>query len=129
MLNKRELATVLAALRLFQKTGDEVVRQMVHFAGGIEPLTKKQIDELCEKLNFEEPIKLEYSEAVDRVANKQIEEIHQYFKMVNTADANIAESLEATDETEACLEALGQLGWTVTRDKERENHYSQEEEK
>jgi hypothetical protein len=49
LLNPSELATILAALRLFQKQrgGPE---SMLQFAG-IKPLTDKQIDTLCERIN------------------------------------------------------------------------------
>jgi len=52
-LNDQELATVLAALRLFQQHRDEAVG-CVHFCAtkdSPQPLTDEQIDELCERLN------------------------------------------------------------------------------
>lgn len=56
-LSRRELATVLAALRLFQATPtippqiDELASDCQTF----EPLTADEIDELCERLNCGEP--------------------------------------------------------------------------
>ena len=53
-LNDRERATVLAALRYWQ---DEMsphapaATYPEHFAGGVEPLTAGEIDDLCERLN------------------------------------------------------------------------------
>jgi hypothetical protein len=47
-LSKRDLATVLCALRLFQRYGERQCSE--HFAG-IEPLSNEEIDELCERLN------------------------------------------------------------------------------
>lgn len=71
MLNKRELATVLAALRNFQATttdadGEEFIPQDLrgHFrAEGdgfaqIDPLSNGEIDALCERLNCAEPAQL-----------------------------------------------------------------------
>jgi hypothetical protein len=48
-LNERELATVLAALRIFQRDPDPT---MEHF-DEVEPLSADEIDELCEELNTE----------------------------------------------------------------------------
>lgn len=53
-LNERELATVLAALRLFQRTdsahsGPE--NDIASNGGAIEPLSNAEIDDLCERLN------------------------------------------------------------------------------
>ncbi len=50
----RELATVLAALRLWQRAlmkDPAHVWHSEHFAGGITPLTAKEVDDLCERLN------------------------------------------------------------------------------
>ena len=52
-LNDQELATVLAALRLFQRHRVEAERS-IHFCAtrdSPQPLTNEQIDELCERLN------------------------------------------------------------------------------
>ena len=56
-LTKRELATVLAALRCWQ-SGDEIDsidRQMLKDIASdgktLKPLTKKEIDALCERIN------------------------------------------------------------------------------
>jgi hypothetical protein len=50
--NERELATVLAALRCFQDCASDAidVTAYPHF-DGVDPLTTKEIDELCERLN------------------------------------------------------------------------------
>jgi hypothetical protein len=52
----RELATLLAALRTWQRTVAEKHAQKLvsssQFEDGISPLTAKEIDELCERLNF-----------------------------------------------------------------------------
>lgn len=53
-LTDSELATVLAALRYWQ---DEMSPHACataypeHFAGGVEPLTSREIDDLCARLN------------------------------------------------------------------------------
>ena len=55
-LNYAELATTLAALRVFQRLrahdGDLCIEQMDHVVD-VEPLTDEQIDNLCERLNME----------------------------------------------------------------------------
>lgn len=48
--NKKELATVLAALRLFQEYEAVPDNQMDHFKE-VDPLSDSEIDELCERLN------------------------------------------------------------------------------
>ena len=57
MLNERELATVLAALRHWQqhiqRTGT-AVRDSSHFED-VEPLTPEEIDRLCQRLNTAAP--------------------------------------------------------------------------
>lgn len=52
-LNKRELATVLAALRYWQQDLDENEEPPIseHFFNSITPLTSDEIDELCDRLN------------------------------------------------------------------------------
>lgn len=53
MLTSRELATVLAALRYWQRdreSTDELIDGGEHFADQL-PLTAAEIDELCERLN------------------------------------------------------------------------------
>lgn len=55
-ITERELATVLAALRYWQQ--DLVINQdgpvsPDHFDDEITPLTGEEIDELCERLNYE----------------------------------------------------------------------------
>lgn len=53
--NERELATVLASLRIFQDECASIAR-MPHFEG-VEggPLSDDEIDALCERLNMDEP--------------------------------------------------------------------------
>jgi hypothetical protein len=51
MLSDRELATVLAALRLAQQDRAGL-ESMPHFED-VEPLSNEEIDELCERLNTE----------------------------------------------------------------------------
>jgi hypothetical protein len=52
----RELATLLAALRTWQRTvAEKQAQELVspsYFEDGISPLTAEEIDELCERLNF-----------------------------------------------------------------------------
>ncbi|ACB54293.1 hypothetical protein cce_4947 [Crocosphaera subtropica ATCC 51142] len=48
--NPRELATILVALRLFQRT-PSVKKQLLEYFEETEPLTASEIDELCERLN------------------------------------------------------------------------------
>ena len=53
VLTSRELATVLAALRYWQRdleSADEIIDGGEHFADQL-PLTAAEIDELCERLN------------------------------------------------------------------------------
>lgn len=50
-LNDRELATVLAALRLFQEQDADDRADSEYFAD-VKPLTDDQIDALCERLNL-----------------------------------------------------------------------------
>lgn len=51
-LTSRETATVLAALRYFQAEGTEAIKGMPQLEGeGLEPLTGRQIDRLCERIN------------------------------------------------------------------------------
>ena len=57
-LSDRELATVLAALRGYEKATDEAYRKYgEHFRHNdtptITPLTNAEIDDLCERLNTE----------------------------------------------------------------------------
>lgn len=52
-LNERELATVLAALRLAQQDPPELAH-MPRFNGGIAPLSDDMIDDLCERLNTDD---------------------------------------------------------------------------
>jgi hypothetical protein len=56
-LTARELATVLAALRHWQKAlpeSAEVYEDIATDDGRLEPLTVDEIDELCMRLNFGE---------------------------------------------------------------------------
>ena len=52
-MNKRELATVLAALRYWQRKLPIGAKPEADIAtdGGIEPLSAEEIDALCEKIN------------------------------------------------------------------------------
>jgi c-di-GMP-binding flagellar brake protein YcgR len=50
-LGKREMATILAALRHWQ-TVDQDTRKYAEQFLDIEPLTDEEIDELCFDLNF-----------------------------------------------------------------------------
>jgi len=52
-LNKRETATVLAALRYFQTQSTKSnLRGSLHFVNEkVDPLTNEQIDRLCERIN------------------------------------------------------------------------------
>lgn len=49
-LSKRELATVLAALRTFQKEEEAYRNAMPHFED-VKPITNEEIDTLCERIN------------------------------------------------------------------------------
>ena len=57
MLQSRELATVLAALRHWQATvlatGPEAALRFDHFDEVTTPLTPPEVDDLCEELNLE----------------------------------------------------------------------------
>jgi hypothetical protein len=53
-LDKREIATILAALRLWQETVNKHEEEPWKIAtddGQLEPLSDDEIDDLCEKLN------------------------------------------------------------------------------
>jgi hypothetical protein len=50
-LTSRELATVLAALRLFQREGIGSHHELADHFADVRPLTDPQIDALCERLN------------------------------------------------------------------------------
>lgn len=52
-LTKRELATVLAALRFWQTSMNQNNGPLLsdHFYNGVTPLTDDEIDELCDRLN------------------------------------------------------------------------------
>ncbi len=55
-LDQREIATVLHALRETQREiqNGEDLSEKLHFAvDGIKPLTVKEIDALCERINLE----------------------------------------------------------------------------
>lgn len=57
-LDSSDIATILAALRLFQRTyedthGDDIRKAWEHFAEA-EPLGSEDIDRLCEEINFGE---------------------------------------------------------------------------
>jgi hypothetical protein len=56
-LTKRELTTILAALRYWQQdlaaNEEEGPISSEHFDGAISPLSVEEIDGLCERLNFE----------------------------------------------------------------------------
>ena len=54
VLTKRETATILAALRLWQETSnrdEEWTYQVATIDGIVEALNEEEIDELCEKIN------------------------------------------------------------------------------
>lgn len=53
LLDSRTLGTVLAALRFWQRLGNNHEDPEMDIAadGGIEPLTAEEIDDLCEELN------------------------------------------------------------------------------
>jgi len=74
-LNKRETATVLAALRYFQRQPRNVVRGsliQLHF-DDVEPLSDEQIDSLCERINTDhEPkvLKKPLGKRAKRLLNK-----------------------------------------------------------
>jgi hypothetical protein len=54
-LNERELATVLAALRSYQESGagaqEDRFRDIASDLGRFRPLSVREIDRLCERLN------------------------------------------------------------------------------
>lgn len=53
-LDERQIATVIAALRYWQRKGwisSGHEHQLASNGGSIEPLTKAEIDDLCEYLN------------------------------------------------------------------------------
>lgn len=55
-LSDRELATVLAALRFWQRAlaeNEDEAPVADHFVEDIRPLSCEEIDELCERLNTE----------------------------------------------------------------------------
>lgn len=58
-LLRRETATILAALRLWQRgdgvgdDGDSELAAIASNGGCFEPMTSEEIDKLCEALNFD----------------------------------------------------------------------------
>lgn len=51
-LTSRKLATVLAALRYWQRSGIQAIEYDIASDGGtVEPLDIEEIDDLCEELN------------------------------------------------------------------------------
>ena len=55
-LDKRELATVLAALRFYSECWDRIgndINEIASDGGNVEPLYPDEIDALCERLNTE----------------------------------------------------------------------------
>jgi len=64
LITKRELATILTGLRLYQAenlqgtdgAADEATREIATDAGLFEPLSSDEIDELCERLNLDEAV-------------------------------------------------------------------------
>ena len=74
MFTNRELATVLASLRLFQVTGSQDIDSLgvdlrEHFADH-HPLTDPEIDALCERLNSapDPAVPDRLAQAADRIA-------------------------------------------------------------
>ena len=57
-LNPRETATVLAALRYFQANHSDAVEACSTHFNGVNPMTDKQIDSLCERINTDVPPKI-----------------------------------------------------------------------
>jgi hypothetical protein len=53
-MTSRELATVLAALRYWQRNADGSAESPIadHFDSEVTPLTAAEIDSLCERLNL-----------------------------------------------------------------------------
>ena len=66
MLNEKELATVLAALRYWQEDIKMELREVSDHFIDVKPLTNDEIDDLCEKLNTEDPM-LDLLEAAEKV--------------------------------------------------------------
>lgn len=52
IFSKREVATILAALRYFQADRDDAREALEGHFEGTRPLTCEEIDELCEQINF-----------------------------------------------------------------------------
>jgi hypothetical protein len=62
-MTKRELSTILAALRYWQREGlwgdPQAELDIASDGGTITPMTPDEIDELCERLNFGEITEVE----------------------------------------------------------------------
>ena len=64
LITRRELATILAALRYHQAEnlqradgiGDDVIRDIATDGGMLDALNYEEVDELCERLNFGQPM-------------------------------------------------------------------------
>ena len=66
-MNEKELATVLAALRYFQKCdfNRTAKKHMFDHFDDVEPMTNDEIDELCEELNTVEPDQMPICKSMD----------------------------------------------------------------
>ena len=92
-LNKREAATVLAALRLFQQHPDTVRDYFTDHFADQKPLSLKQINDLCERVN------LDPSHDTVRFGKHRISESEAYTRIVDKIPkamfARITKSIEA----------------------------------
>lgn len=82
-MNERELATVMAALRYWQKrienppgpvTRDaiEARMEMPHHFTDVEPLCSEEIDDLLTKLNYPEPVTISLKDFNDDQLNEEV---------------------------------------------------------
>lgn len=106
-VDNRELATILAALRYYQRTGvcldgcngdlivPEEERDVATDGGTLEPLGEKEIDELCESINCEPTLPDQMLSALERVS---------------AACDSEGDDYDWAGEVEAVLEAAYQMG-------------------
>ena len=103
-VDERELATILAALRYYQRTGvcldgrngdlivPEPERDVATDGNTLEPLDEAEIDELCESINYEPTLPDQMLSALERVS------------------AACGDKYDWAGEVEAVLEAAYQAG-------------------
>jgi hypothetical protein len=112
-MNSRELATVLAALRLWQRTpGDDIPQLLLELAdccGEHAPLTADEIDDLCERLNLEFSLAEEWRAALEEIIDKAPDDVPEEEDYDDTESAyNNGIEVGTNDCANIARRALGQ---------------------